>query len=74
MVIMSLTEGFLIFLVTSVITCCLTTTRMLYKSKCRSIDCCGVKIIRDIRAEQQLDEQGPRTQSVANMQPNQDFV
>ena len=71
---MALTEGFLIFLVTSVITCCLTTTRMLYKSKCRSLECCGIKIVRDVRAEQQLDQQVPRTQSMATMQPNQDFV
>jgi len=71
---MGLTEGFLIFLVTSVITCCLTTTRMLYKSKCRSLECCGIKIVRDVRAEQHLDMQVPRTQSMATLQPNQDFV
>ena len=71
---MALTEGFLIFLVTSIITCCLTTTRMLYKSKCRSLECCGIKIVRDVGAEQQLDQQVPRTQSMATLQPNQDFV
>ena len=71
---MSLTEGFLIFLVTSVITCCLTTTRMLYKSKCRSVECCGIKIVRDVRVEEHLDQQVPRIQSMANMQPNGDFV
>lgn len=71
---MALTEGFLIFLVTSVITCCLTTSRMLYKSKCRSIDCCGIKIIRDVRAEEHLDQQVARTASMATTPPNQDFV
>ena len=71
---MALTEGFLIFLVTSIITCCLTTTRMLYKSKCRSLEFCGIKIVRDVGAEQQLDQQVPRTQSMATLQPNQDFV
>lgn len=51
-----LSEIFFTFLVTSVIGCCLATTRMLYKSKCRSIDCCGVKIVRDVRVEEHLDE------------------
>jgi len=72
--VMGLTEGFLIFLVTSIITCSLAVTRMVYRSKCRSIECCGVKIIRDVRAEEHLDQQVPRTQSMATMQPNQDFV
>lgn len=52
---MGLTEGFFIFLVTSVITCSLAVCRMLYKSKCRTIDCCGIKIVRDVRAEEHLD-------------------
>jgi hypothetical protein len=69
-----LTEGFLIFLVTSIITCCLTTSRMLYKSKCRSVDCCGIKIVRDVAVEEHLDQAVPRTTSMATMQPTQDFV
>jgi len=47
---------------------------MLYKSKCRSIDCCGIKIIRDVRAEEHLDQQVARTASMATTPPNQDFV
>lgn len=69
--VMGLTEGFFIFLVTSSITCSLAVFRMLYKSKCRSVECCGVKIVRDVRAEEHLDQQIPRTQS---MQPERDFV
>lgn len=69
-----LTEGFLIFFVTSIITCSLAVTRMLYKSKCRSIDCCGIKIVRDVAVEEQLDQSVARTTSMATMQPNQDFV
>ena len=71
---MALTEGFLIFLVTSVITCCLTTSRMLYKSKCRSVDCCGIKIVRDVVVEEHLDQQVERTRSTGSLQPNPDYV
>ena len=28
-----------------------------YKSKCKTIDCCCIKIVRDIDAEEQLDEE-----------------
>ena len=73
MVIM-LSEIFWTFLCTSIIGCCLATTRMIYRSKCRSVDCCGIKIIRDVRAEEHLDQQVPRTQSMATLQPNADFV
>jgi len=69
-----LSEIFFTFLVTSVIGCCLATTRMIYRSKCRSLECCGIKIIRDVRVEQHLDQQVPRTTSMATLQPNQDFV
>jgi hypothetical protein len=27
-----------------------------YKSKCKTIDCCCIKIVRDIEAEEQIDE------------------
>ena len=57
-----LSEIFFTFLVTSVIGCCLATTRMIYRSKCRSIDCCGIKIVRDVRVEEHIDEiRGVRT-------------
>ena len=29
---------------------------MLYKSKCRSVDCCGFHIRRDVEEEKKLDE------------------
>ena len=30
---------------------------MAYKTKCKEISCCGFKIIRDIEAEEKIDEQ-----------------
>jgi hypothetical protein len=29
---------------------------MAYKTKCKEIHCCGIKIIRDIEAEEKIDE------------------
>ena len=29
---------------------------ILYKSKCRSIKCCGCEIIRDVEGEERIDE------------------
>jgi len=51
-----LSEIFWTFLVTSILGCMLATTRMLYKSKCRSVECCGLKIIRDVEGEEKIDE------------------
>ena len=51
-----LTEVFLSFVVTSVIGCFLAVARMFYKSKCQSVSCCGLHVIRDIEAEEKLDE------------------
>jgi hypothetical protein len=50
------TEIFFTFLITSVIGCFIGITRMLYKSKCKSVDCCGLHIDRDVAGEEKLDE------------------
>ena len=31
-----------------------------YKSKCKEVSCCCMKIIRDVQAEEELDVQQPR--------------
>lgn len=54
-----LSEIFFTFLVTSIIACFLGTTRMLYKSKCIKVKCCGFEMIRDTEAEEQIDEINP---------------
>lgn len=35
---------------------CGLTARMCYKSKCKTIDCFGLHIVRDIDAEEKIDE------------------
>jgi hypothetical protein len=44
------------FFITSVIGCLLKFGSMAYKTKCKEIECCGVKITRDIQAEEKIDE------------------
>jgi len=40
---------------------------MLYKSKCKSIDCCGIKVVRDVVGEERVDEI-VRTTSLATIE------
>jgi hypothetical protein len=42
---------------------------MLYKSKCRTIECCGIKVERDTDAEEKVDEI-QRTPSLATLPQN----
>jgi hypothetical protein len=46
---------FFSFLITSVIGCILGFTKLIYKSKCKSCSCCGVKIERDVEGEEKID-------------------
>lgn len=45
------------FFITSVIGCILKFGSMAYKTKCKEINCCGLKITRDIEAEEKIDEE-----------------
>ena len=47
---------FFSFLITSVIGCILGVSKMIYKSKCRSCSCCGMKLERDVEGEERIDE------------------
>ncbi len=51
-----LTEVFWTFFITSIIGCLLGIARMFYKSKCKTISCCGLMIDRDVEAEEKIDE------------------
>jgi hypothetical protein len=51
-----LSEVFWSFFITSSIGFILAFTKMLYKSKCKEISFCGLKIIRDTEAEEKIDE------------------
>jgi hypothetical protein len=44
------------FFITSVIGCLLKFGSMAYKTKCKEIECCGIKITRDTQAEEKIDE------------------
>ena len=44
------------FFITSVIGCLLKFGSMAYKTKCKEISFCGLKITRDIEAEEKIDE------------------
>ena len=46
---------FFSFLITSVIGCILGFTKLIYKSKCKSCSFCGVKLERDVEAEEKID-------------------
>jgi hypothetical protein len=51
-----LSEVFWSFFLTSIIGCIMGMLRMLYKSKCRSLECFGMKIERDVQMEEKIDE------------------
>lgn len=61
-----LTETFWVFLSTSVIGCFLGLFRMLYKSKCVSIKCCGLEIKRDVEVELEIDEENIHAGNVSD--------
>ena len=42
--------------VTLITGCLLSIVRTMYKSKCKEVECCCVKIKRDIEQEQKIDE------------------
>ena len=46
---------FFSFLITSVIGCILGFTKLIYKSKCKTCSCCGVKLERDVESEEKID-------------------
>lgn len=54
---MPITDVVLMFIVTSGIGMILTIARLLYKSKCISIECCGCKIVRDVDVEEHEDHE-----------------
>ena len=53
---MVFSEIFFTFLITSIIGCLLAVARLTYKSKCKEVDFCCLKIIRDTEAEEKIDE------------------
>lgn len=60
-----LSEVFWSFFLTSVIGLLLKGASIIYKSKCKSVECCCIKIDRDIEAEVKVDT----TVAVPTLQP-----
>lgn len=54
-----LSEIFYTLLITSTIGLILAIAKLCYKSKCREVDVCCIKIIRDVEGEEKIDEQTP---------------
>ena len=44
------------FFITTICGFILAIGKMMYKSKCKEIHCCCIKIIRDIESEEKIDE------------------
>ena len=50
------TETFYMFCITSGIGFLLALSKALYKSKCKEVECCCMKIVRDTENEEKIDE------------------
>jgi hypothetical protein len=48
------------FFITSVVGCILKGYSTMYKMKCAKISFCGVTVIRDIKAEEKIDEENKK--------------
>ena len=55
-----LSEVFWTFLISSVCGVVLVGVRLCYKSKCREVDFCCLKIVRDVEGEEKIDANNPQ--------------
>jgi hypothetical protein len=44
------------FFITTIVGCLLKGSSMMYKSKCKEVSCCCIKIVRDVEAEEKETE------------------
>lgn len=61
-----LSEVFYSFLISSCVGLLLVLIKTCYKSKCREVDVCCIKIIRDVEGEREIDEQTPPSPRAEN--------
>ena len=47
---------FYMFLISSVLGCLGMSFRMIYKSKCKEVDFCCIRVLRDTQGEEKIDE------------------
>ena len=55
-----LSEVFWTFLISSVCGVILVGVRLCYKSKCKEVDLCCLKIVRDVEGEEKIDSINPQ--------------
>ena len=55
-----LSEVFWTFFISSVCGVILVGVRLCYKSKCKEVDFCCFKIVRDVEGEEKIDENNPQ--------------
>lgn len=55
-----LSEVFWTFLISSVCGVILVGVRLCYKSKCKEVDLCCLKIVRDVEGEEKIDANNPQ--------------
>jgi hypothetical protein len=61
-----LSEVLITFIISSGIGLILAVCKLMYKSKCASIDICCIKVTRNITAETELDEREPPSPRAEN--------
>ena len=54
---MEFSEIFATFIVSSCVALILASMRLCYKSKCKTVDMCCIKIVRDTISEEKYDEE-----------------
>ena len=64
------TETFYVGLYSALMGFLLAVINQLYKSKCKEVDICCIKIIRDIQIEEELDLQQPRSNNPIQQSQN----
>ena len=60
---LEVSEAFLSLVITSGVGLLLAVCRLMYKSKCKEVNFCCIKIIRDTSGEEQLDAQQQTVQN-----------
>jgi hypothetical protein len=58
---MEVTEVFMTFAITSGIGLILAIGKLCYKSKCKEVNVCCIKIVRDVEGEEKIDIEIPQT-------------
>jgi hypothetical protein len=65
-----LSEVFYTFVISSICGIVLVGIRLCYKSKCREVNLCCLKIVRDTEGEEKIDENRPQKINKSNSSDN----